>query len=123
MKYIFNINPVAKPRMVRSDKWANRPVVTKYFGICNLLRLQANTKGLRTLPGKIESLEFFVQMPKSWSNKKKKEMADEPHEQTPDIDNFLKFFADALAKEDKHIWYIGCLVKRWAYEGGIILET
>ena len=122
MEYIFDIEPVAKPRMTQRDKWANRPIVTKYFGTCNLLKLLANKQGLQTFPEEIKGLTFFIHMPDSWSKKKKKEMDGEPHRQRPDLDNFLKFFQDALMKEDKHIWHISELSKRWSYEGKIILK-
>ena len=121
MEYIFNINPVPKPRMTQRDKWANRPVVTKYFGFATLLRLHANKQGLKTLQGEIESLVFFIPMAKSWSDKKKAEMNGKPHEQRPDLSNLLKSIEDILCKDDSHIWKYENLEKRWNYEGKIVL--
>jgi len=92
--------------MTQKDKWAQRPATSKYWAYKDLMRLEANKMGLEYVPGRIESLIFHVKMPKSWSKKKKEAMNGRPHEQTPDLDNLLKGFMDALCKEDKHIYAI-----------------
>ena len=120
--YKFKISPVAKPRMTQKDKWAKRPIVSRYFVYKDLLKLEANKMGLENVPGRLESLIFYVQMPRTWSYKKKIAMNGRGHEQTPDIDNLLKGFMDALCKEDKHIYAISNgLAKFWAIEGSIHL--
>ena len=120
--YHFDLNPVAKPRMTQKDKWAKRTVVTRYYAYANLLRLQANLYGLETLPSIVESLYFYIPMPKSWSKKKKEAMNGQIHMQTPDIDNYLKGFMDTLCKQDKHIaLFKNGLGKYWAIDGAIIL--
>ena len=119
--YTFGINPVSKPRMVRSDKWKKRDVTDNYWAFKTELKLNANLQGLKTLPSEIESLLFIVPMPDSWSEKKKKEHDGMPHIQRPDLDNFLKGIQDCLCSEDSHIWKISNLSKIWGRQGQIII--
>jgi len=121
-KFTFDIDPCPAPRMTSSDRWKKRPVVTKYFGFCNHIRSLANVKGLGMLPGTIDSLIFNIAMPASWSKKKRAEMEGTAHQQTPDLDNLVKGFLDALCVDDKHIHSIGQLNKVWASEGSIKLS-
>ena len=120
--YHFHTNPVAKPRMTQRDKWKKRPVVDKYYAYKDAMNAEALQMGLPGIPGRIESLIFHVQMPKSWSKKKKEAMNGKPHRQTPDLDNLLKAFQDALCTEDKHVYAIAAgLGKFWSHEGFTIL--
>jgi len=121
--FIFEIDPVAKPRMVRSDKWKKRPVTDHYWAFKDLLRLQANKYGLKTLPESIEYLIFVIPMPESWSQKKKVAYEGKPHKQRPDLDNCLKSLQDCLCNEDSHIWQIRDLSKIWGYTGKILIGT
>jgi len=68
-------------------------------------------------------LEFIIEMPKSWSKKKKKEMEWQPHRQTPDIDNLFKAFTDTVFYKqdnynDKEIYTIKAY-KYWGVEWAI----
>jgi len=120
--YTFNIKPVSKPRMVRSDKWKKRTITDSYWAFKAELKLNANLQGLKTLPSEIQGVLFIVPMPESWSEKKKIEFNDAPHMQRPDLDNFLKGLQDCLCAEDSHIWKIGNLSKRWGRTGQLIIE-
>lgn len=121
--YIFNVDPNTKPRMTQRDKWEKRKVTTKYWGFKDHIRLEANLQGLHNLPTTIESIQFIIPMPQSWSKKKKTEMDGQLHEATPDLDNLTKGLQDALCSEDKHIALIKKeLSKRWGYEGKIIIK-
>lgn len=121
--YIFKVDPVSKPRMTQRDAWKKRPIVLRYNEFKDSLNAEALRLNVPELPGKLKSLVFLVQMPKSWSVKKRNIMYGKPHEQRPDLDNFLKAFWDALCKEDSHIYCIeGQLGKYWDYEGKIILK-
>jgi len=120
--YRININPVSKPRMVHSDKWKKRPATSKYWGFKDELIAKCNVAGLNDLPTHIESIDFYIPMPESWSNKKKDEMNNKDHEQKPDLDNLLKSLQDCLCKSDQHISFIGRLSKSWAYMGLIEIE-
>lgn len=112
-KKVFPINPVPKPRMVRSDKWKKRAIVEKYFAFCNQLKLDA---GPWEPPAAGMKISFFVSMPKSWTAKKKDKMEGKPHTQRPDLDNFVKAFLDALCSDDSHIWSLKA-TKRWTRTG------
>jgi Holliday junction resolvase RusA-like endonuclease len=117
----FNIKPVSKPRMVRSDKWKTRTATDSYWAFKDELKLNANLQGLQTLPEEILGLTFIVPMPVSWSEKQKRAYDGLPHTQRPDCDNFLKGLQDCLCKEDSHIWHIGDMKKIWGREGKIII--
>ena len=120
--YELDIIPNTKPRMTRADKWKKRPCVIQYRKFKDDLKVECNNKGLVNLKPQLESLIFFIPMPKSWSLKKRKEMDKKPHQQSPDLDNLLKGFWDALLEEDNFIYSIkGELGKYWAEEGKIIL--
>jgi Holliday junction resolvase RusA-like endonuclease len=117
----FNIKPVSKPRMVRSDKWKKRTATDSYWAFKNELKLNANLQGLHGLPEEISAIIFIVPMPDSWSEKKRALFDRIPHRQRPDLDNFLKGLQDCLCAEDSHIWHIGDMKKIWGRDGKIII--
>lgn len=122
--FIINIEPHAKPRMTNKDKHHPSDKAIRYFNWKAELERVAHEIGMPLdLPGQIQSIIFMVPMPKSWSKKKRNEMYSKPHQQVPDLDNFLKGFQDALCPEDSHIYSIkGELGKYWNTEGRIILK-
>jgi Holliday junction resolvase RusA-like endonuclease len=122
MIYEFNIKPVSKPRMVRSDKYKKRTITDSYWAFKAELKLNANLQGLSTLPEEISAITFIVPMPDSWSLTKKTIHDGMPHKQRPDCDNFLKGLQDCLCAEDSHIWHIGDMKKIWGKEGKIIIR-
>jgi Holliday junction resolvase RusA-like endonuclease len=87
--------------MVRSDRWRQRPAVLRYFDFKDAIN--AEFKG--TLEP-VFKVVFFMPMPKSWSEKKRKEMLGKPHQQKPDIDNLAKAFMDALCVDDSYVYDI-----------------
>lgn len=118
----LKITPVAKPRMIRSDKWKKRPCVTKYWAYKDELNLLWKKFNLPPIGNIINRLEFHLAMPKSWSEKKKKEMNGQFHTQTPDLDNLEKGFLDALCKNDSHVALKLNSGKYWNYENFIVYE-
>lgn len=88
--------------------------IQRYWDYKKALKAVADIEGF-VMPKKGAWVKFYVPMPKSWSDKKKKEMDFQDNEQTPDADNFYKAFADSLMKQDKTIsdyraskfWYSG----------------
>ncbi len=70
---------------------------------------------------------FYMPMPKSWSKKKKAEMVGRCHQQRPDLSNLVKAAEDAARygkkKGDQTIWHYGGLMKVWAEEGSIEVQT
>ena len=108
----LNIPPCPKPRMTRADKWKKRQSVVKFFAFRDAVRQYIdNDLILTAFPApnlEFESfdIEFHVPMPKSWSNKKKIEMNGKPHQQRPDLDNYLKAWKDSVYEEDAVVWRV-----------------
>lgn len=109
----IKINPVPKPRMVKSDAWRKRPVVEKYWTYKDELRKEFKGE----LPEDVY-LSFAVCMPKSWSGKKRNELKHKPHQQKPDLDNYVKAVLDCLSDEDSGVYKIYAQ-KYWAEEGSV----
>jgi len=114
---IYEITPVPKPRMTRSDKWKKRPCVMRYRAFadkCKLLGID--------LPESGATIIFYLPMPKSWSKKKKAQMIGTPHRSRPDISNLIKALEDALYLDDSIIWNYGSLTKLWGNRGCISIN-
>ena len=116
---VIYINPVAKPRQTRADKWKQRPCVMRYRAFADELRLKY--KRTKNQDAGSFSVSFFLPMPDSWSDKKKEEMLGKPHKQKPDFDNLNKAVFDALFKDDSFVWRV-LTEKRWATKGAIIIQ-
>lgn len=108
----YNITPVAKPRMTRSDKWKKRPATDKYWRFKDEVR----TAGIELHNGC--TVTFYVPMPKSWGKKKRESMRGQYHQQKPDVDNYAKALLDAIYDDDSHIADIR-IIKVWADHGAI----
>ena len=111
---IYPIAPVPKPRMTQRDLW--RQPVKRYWDFCKEVR----ARGV-TLNAEVEVI-FHIAIFSSWSKKKREQMLGQPHQQKPDLDNFVKALLDAVHKEDSHIWHIKAK-KMWALEGAIEICT
>jgi len=118
--FTFKGNPMPKPRMTRADTWKKRPIVLDYWAFKDEITSQANKNGFSL--GEAYRAEFYIKMPKSWSNKKKDKMKGTPHRQRPDIDNLIKAIQDTLLKEDSAVWYV-VSTKKWAYDGCVKIEN
>lgn len=108
------VAPVPKPRMTRNSSW--KPAAKRYFAYKDEL--------LSHVSGELEPrfmVRFNVPMPPSWSIKKQLLMIGKPHQQKPDVDNYLKAFMDALSSDDSYIYDVRA-VKYWAESGSIDLE-
>ena len=100
----YKINPFPA---VRSNKNSWTDSVKNYHANMNHLRLLVNsweyTKE-EIMEALIEwnyRLEFIIQIPESWSKKKKLQMKGQPHRQTPDTDNLFKAFTDTVFYNQK----------------------
>ena len=108
---------MAKPRMTRADRWKKRPVIQRYWAYKD--RLKAIAKEIDYTVGDVLEIEFIIQIPKSYSNKKTAALAGEPHQIKPDLDNLVKAFIDCLTDDDKHIYKIKAS-KYWGVGGSSI---
>lgn len=124
-KIILNITPRTHVRTTVGDRWVFRIPRNKLrpAGLKRLLRIEqynnykiellaeAKRKNFK-VPSHGFSITFYIPVPKSWSNKKKKLHHGTLHQSTPDLDNFLKAAWDSMLSEDKYIaQYTAC--KRW----------
>ena len=117
MRRVYDIVPVPKPRMTRSDKWKKRDCVLRYLAFCDDVRFNKIS-----LPESGYHVTFVLPMPQSWSKKKKAEMEGKPHQQKPDKDNLEKALLDAIFDDDCRIWD-GRVSKVWGKSGIIIISN
>ena len=116
----INVAPCSKPRMTRADKWKKRQCVTKFFAFRDAVRQFQETHAISWWSFDIE---FYIEMPKSWSKKKKSLHNGQPHNQRPDLDNLVKSWCDSVFEEDSVVWRFKAS-KRWTdQEGHIKLST
>ena len=117
---ILSIAPVSKPRMTRADRWKKRQSVLKFFAFRDAVRQSSAWKTLELLDMDSFKIVFHVPMPKSWSKKKKTQYDGKPHQQTPDLDNFLKAWKDSVYEEDAIVWNVEA-TKLWTSGPGYIM--
>lgn len=113
---IYFIEPCAKPRMTQRDKWHKRKCVVDYWAFKKECQLK-----LISVPESGAEITFHIPMTKSWPKKKKDQMRGKPHQQKPDIDNYLKGLLDAVLDEDCKVWDVRAR-KLWSDEGMIVIE-
>lgn len=118
--FFFQLVPVPKPRMTRRDKWDVRTVVMRYRAYKDELRLQAEQMQV-PLANRLV-ITFHMPCAPSWSNKKAKSLEGEPHQQTPDIDNLLKGYLDALYEQDCAVYEVHAK-KIWKEKPGILVQV
>ena len=70
------------------------------------------------IPEEGAHITFYIQMPTSWSKKKKALYLGTYHKQKPDIDNLGKAIFDSVLKDDSGISDIR-MTKRWSEIGYI----
>lgn len=110
-KYTLNISPCPKPRMTQSDRWKVRPATSKYWAFKDEVAYHVTSLALS--PADEIMAHFYIEMPKSWSAKKRAQYDQKPHQQKPDIDNYLKALLDAMYVDDSTVWKIES-AKYWA---------
>jgi len=125
----LNIPPCPKPRMTRADRWKKRQSVVKFFAFRDAVRQYKDSdvvkRNMYLGPNlELESfdIQFHIPMPKSWSNKKKTEMNGKPHQQRPDLDNYLKAWKDSVFEEDSVVWRVNA-TKLWTDGSGHIIVS
>lgn len=113
----IQIKAVPKPRLTQRDKWAHRPIVDRYHAFCDELRFKY---GSTRVPAALK-LTFYIEMPKSWAQKKRNAYNGLEHQQKPDIDNLSKAVMDALCEDDSYIFALHA-EKYWSDNPGIKIE-
>lgn len=124
-KITLDITPLTNVRATQGDKVFFRipREQLRPAGLKRLLRLEkyndykvsllAEAKRNRFIcPEQGAEVVFYLPVPKSWSNRKKKEKHLKLHSGKPDLDNMLKAFFDGLFTEDHHIGSI-MVTKLW----------
>jgi Holliday junction resolvase RusA-like endonuclease len=123
MEFTFDYKPESKqrPRFGARGKVYN-PQRKKALGYkweaARQMRLQDSESTLES-PVCV-NMVFHMPMPKSWSQKRKKEQFGKPMTSKPDIDNMQKFVLDILngiAYQDDRYVTSGYFEKIWDYEG------
>jgi Holliday junction resolvase RusA-like endonuclease len=115
----INVAPCSKPRMTKRDRWAKRPSVLKFFAFRDAIKQSKYWKPHNLLSLESFDIEFYVEMPKSWSKKKKALHINQPHKQRPDLDNYIKAWCDSVFEEDSVVWRFKAS-KRWTDQKGHI---
>lgn len=113
----IKIDPIPKPRMTKADAWKKRKCVMRYWDYKAELLVHWKNSRCGTLPNRMAVI-FYIEMPKSWSKKKKEQMIGAPHQSKPDADNLMKAFKDCLLDDDARIWDERS-VKLWSDSGRI----
>ena len=111
---------VAKPRMTQSDKWKKRKCTSKYWRFKDELLLNSNS--CQFVLSDAFEVFVFIQMPKTWSLKKKKTMNLTKHNNKPDADNILKSINDVFGKNDQARWS-NTIHKFWSEESFLIITN
>lgn len=123
MEFTFDYKPEAKqrPRFGAKGKVYN-PQRKKSLGYkweaARQMRLQSPAMTLEE-PVCV-NMRFHMPMPKSWSEKRKREQCGKPMTSKPDVDNLMKWSLDVLngiAYQDDRYVTSGYFEKVWAYEG------
>ena len=103
----LNIPPCPKPRMTKADRWRKRQSVLKFFAFRDAVRQwPRETMHNKILEMESFEIEFHVPMPKSWPKWKKECTNGTPHQQRPDLDNYLKAWKDSVFEEDSIVWRV-----------------
>ena len=115
----LEVAPCPKPRMTQRDRWAKRKCVLQFYAFRDAVRQFQETHAISWWSFDIE---FHVPMPKSWSKKKQALHNGQPHNQRPDLDNYLKAWKDSVYEEDAVVWRIKA-TKLWTDGSGHIVVS
>ena len=110
MTYTIPGTPISKPRMTSQGK--NKPGLKKYWNYA--YKIKTICTKLPVDPKMVTVYAYFP-FPKSYSKKKRKELASKAHRVKPDCDNVLKGVMDALFKNDSGIYH--AMIKKYWDDG------
>jgi Holliday junction resolvase RusA-like endonuclease len=111
------IDPMAKPRMTRADKYLKRLPVIKYRAFKDELTLIAQRQ--RFVLGERFVVVFELPMAPSWSKKKRQLHLGKPHKSLKDLDNLTKSICDCLLPEQDSAVNCFFAAKFWGEFGRI----
>lgn len=114
---ILDIIPIPKPRMTRNSSYR----YIDYWKYKDKLKELAHENNL-VIHQELKDIVFVIPFPKSYSNKKKKDLDGKPHTLKPDLDNLIKAFQDSLLDNDSFIHTYKNISKIWGYDGKIIIN-
>jgi len=123
MKFEFNYNPEGKkrPRFGANGKVYDPQTSSKMKFKWDAGAQKRSQSSERPLESPLHvGMRFHVPMPKSWSQKRKKEHFQKPCTSKPDVDNQVKFILDVLngiAYSDDKFVTRGWFEKVWDYTG------
>lgn len=114
---VFDITPTPAPRQSPRDKWKPSKAVQIYRAFRDEVGLK-----IKELPQDFFHVVFLIQVPRSWSEKKKREHIGLPHLGVPDKDNLEKALIDAVYRnrDDSHVWNTAS-TKLWSAYPAIII--
>lgn len=128
MRFVIEGNPVAKgrPKMGKWGVYTPRKTKDAEAHIrLSVKRSEQCPKKPTSLPVAV-AIDFYMEMPASWSNNKKMDMDGEVHTQRPDVDNLMKLTLDSLNgvlyQSDSQIYKITA-TKQWAKKGRTVLSV
>lgn len=113
---VYEIMPKAAPRITQGTIWKHEA----YFTWKAHLKCLA-LKSEYVIPEMLEDITFVLPMPASWKAKKKQELDGKPHQQTPDLDNMVKAFKDAICDRDEYVHTYNNVRKIWGPVGLILI--
>ena len=114
---VLNITPVSAPRQSQRDKFKPSAHVKRYRAFRDEV---AWSRVYIPLDVNHIDVEFVLPMPESWSIRKRNELNGQPHRQTPDIDNLVKAFFDAVLPQGDAFIPSVSMRKTWGIKGRII---
>jgi len=106
----------------RSNRFTRNAAIEKYHIFADQVRAEMKIQGVKLCELEdVIQIDWYakIQMPKSWSKKKKLEMDGQLHRQKPDRDNIDKAIMDSMfykAESDDCIIACGYIEKKWTKE-------
>ena len=120
-----DIKPMSAIRMTQRGKWVNTSAI-RYLNYKRDVGYQLKEQCLKPLEGAVRlDITFYMQIPESWSEKRKKAHLGLPvTSKNGDVDNLCKGLMDAangiLYTDDCQVTDV-TMRKRYAYQGSIEL--
>ena len=116
----------ARPRATSAGPYVRMYTPKKTMDYENLVRRCFTESGGKMISGPVcLEAKLYFQMPKSFSQKKQRELAYSNCEKKPDIDNVIKIIGDALNgiayKDDSSIVSVTA-TKQWAAQGCLVVS-